>query len=305
MLISNTDTVDWLIQASHRYPLLTAKEEIIFARHVQAWQEIKDIERPTPKQKMVMRRGKRAYDRFFQSNIRLAVNVAKKYVRVGGTQSLEDLIQEGLLGLQSGILRFDPTRGYKFSTYAYWWIKQGIIRSIERHGRTIRLPHGVNQTIKAAMDFMREHHRQTGRLPALSLVAEHCNVSELSLQHYLNHNASILSLDETVKEGYESSTYLDLLADLSEVEDSYNECGLMSEPLQDAVQHLSDKQRHVILSRYFHTLKSPPSFESIAQEVGTTRQMVQIHHKSALIRLQQYLRPSPKPEGTPARQSAA
>jgi DNA-directed RNA polymerase sigma subunit (sigma70/sigma32) len=163
----------------------------------------------------------------------------------------------------------------------------------------------VNQTIKAAMDYIRDTHRETGRLPSFEEAAEHCNVSALSLQHYLNHNASILSLDEKVRDGHETSTYLDLIADEMNNDDVYNECDLLTEPLLKAVDKLTDKQRRIILSRYFHTMKAPPSFESIAKEEGTTRQMIQTHHRTALVKLRQYLMPVSKPRQAPTPKSAA
>jgi len=305
VLSKDADGLDWLLNASQRYPLLTAKEEIIFARHVQAWRDQGDINQPTPKQQAVIRRGTRAYERFFQSNIRLAVDCAKKFTRVAGTQSIEDLVQEGLIGLQSAILKFDPSRGYKFSTYAYWWIKQGIIRAIERNSRTIRLPHGANQKIKAAVDFMREFKQTTGKLPQLQDVADHCNISLEYLEYYLTHNASILSLDEKVKDACDGSTYLELLADCSSHESMLNEYEFMTGPLQEALSHLPDKQREVIMSRYFHTLKEPPSYTTIAKEQGMKRQTAQEQHRRALQNLKQRLAPQLGLGGTPTQRCAA
>ena len=117
------------LNSAGKYPLLSDEQELMLGRQVQAWVEIRDLDNPTPEQKRICRIGKRAYDKFFKSNLKLVVSVAKKYARLCNFLTLDDLIQEGCLGLGRAVEKFDPTRGYKFSTYAYWWSRQSKIHT--------------------------------------------------------------------------------------------------------------------------------------------------------------------------------
>ena len=109
--MASTESVDWILQQSHNYPLLTADQEIVLARQVQAWVEIREQTELTKEQQKIVRRGKHAYDSFFLSNIRLVVKVASRYTRVAGSLGLDDLIQEGLLGLSERSLSLTRSEG--------------------------------------------------------------------------------------------------------------------------------------------------------------------------------------------------
>ncbi len=130
------DAVNSWLQNAARYPLLTASEEIVYAHQVQKGRK----EDATPAEKRI---GKRAHKRMFVSNLRLVVSIAKKFngrIKRSGTVSLEDLLQAGCLGLHRGIELFDPERGFKFSTFGYWWCRQAIAREVEYVSQTIRIP---------------------------------------------------------------------------------------------------------------------------------------------------------------------
>ena len=278
-------SVDWIIKQSHRYPLLTPAEEITLARHVQEWQALLDVKRPGRRQKAVIARGKRARERFFLSNIRLAVNVAGKYHRYSGTLALDDLIQEGLVGLDTAIIKFDPGLGYKFSTYSYWWIRQGITRAINRHSRIIHLPMQANDTIRKAMDYMQEHMRDSGKLPPLEDVAKHCKVAKRTLVGYLNHNASVLSLDQRMGSNDTHNDFIEVVADPKSLQDTTDELTPFTEALYEAISELTPTHQQVIKQRYLSGQDQPKPFIQIGQELKSSRQATQQMHDRALISL--------------------
>lgn len=275
-------SVDWIIQHSHRYPLLTAAEEIQLARQVQAWMALKDVKRPTKRQQGIINRGRRARDRFFLSNIRLAVNVAGKYKRHGGSLSLEDLIQEGLVGMDSGILKFDPGLGYKFSTYAYWWIRQGITRAINRHSRIIHLPMQANDQLRKAMGYMQEYMQKHGKLPPVQEVANHCGIQKRTLLGYLNHNAGVVSLDQKMPGGDNFSAFMDVVADPSSLEPIPDDLREFNDALDEAIGTLSNDHQHVIRSRYFCNSENPTTFTQIGADLKISRQATEQMHRRAM-----------------------
>jgi RNA polymerase primary sigma factor len=278
-------SVDWIIQHSRRYPLLTAAEEITLARQVQAWVTLGHVESPNKKQKGIINRGRRARDRFFLSNIRLAVNVAGKYKKYCGTLTLEDLIQEGLIGLDSAILKFDPALGYKFSTYCYWWIRQGITRAINRHSRIIRLPMQANDVIRKSMDYMQQYVCDTGKLPPIADVAKHCNIQKETLLGYLNHNASVISLDQKMPGSERYGEFMDVVADPSSVKPEADDLDQFSDALREAIDDLCPAYQHIIERRYFHNTRHPTPFEEIGKDLEISRQATQQMHKRAMTTL--------------------
>jgi len=142
-----TDSIGFYLSSIGRVPLLTAAEEIELAHHVQDMKQLKELpqEDLTSRQKHKIRMGKRARDRMMAANLRLVVSVAKKYQNQG--LELLDLVQEGAIGLERAVDKFDPAMGYKFSTYAYWWIRQGMTRAIDNSARTIRLPIHISEKL--------------------------------------------------------------------------------------------------------------------------------------------------------------
>lgn len=275
-------SVDWIIKQSHRFPLLTAAEEITLARQVQAWRELAEVTEPTKKQKLIIAKGRRARERFFLSNIRLAVNVAGKYHRHGGTLTLEDLIQEGLLGLDAAISKFDPSLGYKFSTYCYWWIRQGITRAINRHSRIIHLPMQANDSIRKAMDYMNSELRKTNKLPPLAEVAKLCGIGKETLINYLNHNASVLSLDQKMAGNPENNDFIDVVADPRSLEPEPDDLRQFNDVLHDAIDQLNPQYQHIIEQRYFTSERRPVPFVQIGEELKVSRQATQQMHDRAM-----------------------
>ncbi len=306
--MANTESVDWILQQSHNYPLLTAEQEIVLARQVQAWVEIRDLAELSREQQKIVRRGKHAYDSFFLSNIRLVVKVASRYTRVAGSLGLDDLIQEGLLGLERAIIKFDPQRGYKFSTYAFNWIRQSINRAISNKSRSIRIPCGAIASIKKANDYMREQEREHNRMPNLAEVAKYCGVSLPTLKHYLPHNASVISLDDRVKGNRstsEASTYLELLADVPIEPSMLSELDNIVAMLPKLLDDLTAEEQQIIRMRYMSGEHQPVPFTKIGRELGISRQTANQRHDAALRKLRAKLNYCAKPEDIQALRCAA
>ena len=144
-----SDSIKDYLNSIAKYPLLTPQQEIQLGRRVQRLRELQSLGRAlTNAEQREVRSGERARQRFIQSNLQLVVHVARRYdKRNNKTMELLDLIQEGNIGLARAVELFDPTRGYKFSTYAYWWIRQGITRALISSDAIIRLPIGVHETM--------------------------------------------------------------------------------------------------------------------------------------------------------------
>ena len=151
-----TDAIGFYLSSIGRVPLLTPAEEIELAHHVQTMKKFLELplEEQTPRQRHQIRMGKRARDRMMAANLRLVVSVAKKYQNQG--LELLDLVQEGAIGLERAVDKFDPAMGYKFSTYAYWWIRQGMTRAIDNSARTIRLPIHISEKLSKMRRISRE-----------------------------------------------------------------------------------------------------------------------------------------------------
>jgi RNA polymerase primary sigma factor len=185
-------------QARGRFPLLTHEQEITLGRDVRRWLDWPGGPDAAPPE--VRRRGARSRERMIAANLRLVGTVAGKFVRVGQRRGLElaDLIQEGAIGLARGVEKFDPTRGYKFSTYAYWWIRQAITRALDSAG-TIRLPSHTAQELQRAAKL------PAGELAALD-PAERQRLEQLALLR------ACASLDAPMALGGDAGTLGDVLA---------------------------------------------------------------------------------------------
>jgi RNA polymerase primary sigma factor len=259
-----TDSVQLFLNEAGRYPLLTAAEEVELAKRIE-------------------RGDLQAKDRMINSNLRLVVSIAKKYQ--GHGLSLLDLIQEGIIGLIRAVEKFDWRRGYKFSTYATWWIRQAVQRGVANKSRTIRIPvHIVEREQKIA----RAERELTLKLERLPTDEEVARTAKLSLRHVREVRAAaraVASLDKPL--GEESDTaFGDIVAtDKSDVEEEVV-VGLSEHLLRAAVDKLPDREQLVIKLRYgLDGDRDPKSLETIGREMGLTRERVRQIETQALERL--------------------
>ena len=259
-------TVSFILEQAGRYPLLTAAQEITLGKQVQQWIELRDLEHPTMEQKRIIRAGRKAYDRMYVCNIRLVVNVAKKFHRFTESLGFEDLIQEGCVGLSRAVEKFDPERGYKMSTYAYWWIRQSINRAIATSDRTIRLPVDAGDILRKMHTFIAEQREATGKVPSIKACAEYCKITELRLKLIMRHAGGVYSLDARAKHNSEeASSLLDLIpCDRGNPWEVVEQEELI-EQLDDLLKKLSSPQRTVISCHWGLNGSTPMQLDELAK----------------------------------------
>jgi RNA polymerase primary sigma factor len=184
----------WWLDTIGRIPLLTPAEEVQLGQIIQRWQQ-----HPEPCPPGIRRRGMRARDRFVQANLRLAVSyVSKRCFRLAKAHGQEDLIQAANMGLITAAERFDPARGYRFSTYAYWWIRQAVSRWADQHSRLISIPGSHCQHLGRIGPITRRLEQELNRTPTRQEIATELGVSMQVLEQVLENGRSIASLDEQI-----------------------------------------------------------------------------------------------------------
>lgn len=285
------DSVKHYLNEIGRYPLLTAEQEIQLSRQVDAAKPLSGKAELTAEEKRILRVAERATRKLINCNLRLVVTVAKQYVRRlnGSGMELMDLVQEGALGLARAVELFDGTKGYKFSTYAYWWIRQAITRGIDSKERLIRVPqHGLDKVYKVVR-YQKQYLQMHGKMPTLAELAKATDLELEHLQLLLARNAWHRSLDEMVVET--GSPILDMIPD-AEATDRQIDCMEKDEKaamLSIALNCLSQEELHTISRRYGLGGAEPMTLSSIASEDGVSRervrQRVQLAHNKMRLQL--------------------
>jgi RNA polymerase primary sigma factor len=259
-----TDSLQLFLNEAGRYPLLTAAEEVELA---------KLIERGDP----------RAKDRMINSNLRLVVSIAKKYQ--GHGLSLLDLIQEGIIGLIRAVEKFDWRRGYKFSTYATWWIRQAVQRGVANKSRTIRIPVHIVEREQKIARVERELTLKLERQPTEDEVAKTAKLSLKHVREVRRAARAVASLDKPLGDDGDTA-FGDIVAtDRADVEEEVV-VGLAEDLLRSAVSNLPEREQKVIKLRYgLDGDEDPKSLEMIGRELGLTRERVRQIETQALERL--------------------
>jgi RNA polymerase sigma factor (sigma-70 family) len=292
------------VSSGRRYDRITAAQELEYGRQVALWLE---DEAPSP---AVVRAGQRAKQRLIEANLRLVVSIAKKYVNKG--LELMDLVQEGNIGLDRAAEKFDYRKGWRFSTYSYWWIRQGITRSLAEKAALIRMPIHTSEKLCASRLFISKYTQAHGRLPSDRMVVIHLlggeekiaaelaahpdraeakiKLATENLRLFREMDRYCPSLDQPVMAGGSFSegndtTLGDTIAAIREDVDA----PLMTEEMRDAVVDLLDlvnaEDRAVLIARHGLDGEGPRTLQAIADELNVSREWVRQIQGRALRKL--------------------
>jgi RNA polymerase sigma factor (sigma-70 family) len=288
---STTDGVRHYLNAIGRVPLLTAEEEVDLAKRFQAGLEATSRLAATPpppaaeraQLRRLVREGDSAQERLVTANLRLVVSIARRYL--GRGLSLLELVQEGNLGLMRGVEKFDHTKGYKFSTYATWWIRQALTRGTANKARAVRLPVHVHELVAKIRRTEFELLQIVGREPTDGEVAEALGLEVARLRELRLAGREVTSLDRTVGEDGDA-TLGDLVPDDDAVDPmEIATAGVARDELIAALAHLHDRERGVIELRYGLTGDEPRTLEEIGAFYGVTRERIRQIEKKTLAKL--------------------
>ncbi len=286
------DLVSSYLRDIGRVPLLTNDQEITLGRQVQELVLLEQLEtdlegkigaKPSLDElsqalglsvaqvKKKLKAGRRAKERMVAANLRLVVSVAKKYTK--RNMELLDLIQEGTIGLVRGVEKFDPTRGYKFSTYAYWWIRQGITRALAEKSRTIRLPIHITEMLNKLKKGQRELSQELSRTPTLAELAQYVELPEEEVKELMCRASQPVSLEKKVGDG-DDTILLDLLPGEESLPHETVESNCMKSDINALIEQLPELQSSVLRKRYGIDGDAPMTLTGIGRDLGMSRDRV-------------------------------
>jgi RNA polymerase primary sigma factor len=293
------DSVHTYLKSIGRRQLLTAEEEVNLAKRIEAglYAEHKlETERRLSKQlradlEAVAEDGRRAKAHMLEANLRLVVSVAKKYSDRG--LSLLDVVQEGNLGLIRAVEKFDYTKGYKFSTYAMWWIRQAIQRGFADSARTIRLPVHVLEMLSKLSRVERDMHQRLGREPTPEELAIELDRTPDQIEELLRTSRQPISLDSTIGEDGETSIG-DLIEDVDAPEaGELVDRQLMADQLRHALDALTPREATIMSMRFGLYDGNPHTLDEIGKALGLTRERIRQLEKQSLSKLRHPSRAQP------------
>jgi RNA polymerase primary sigma factor len=264
LAVATTDALQLFLNEAAKWPLLTAEEEVELAKEIERGDE-------------------QAKERMINSNLRLVVSIAKRYQ--GHDLHLLDLIQEGIIGLIRAVEKFDWRRGFKFSTYATWWIRQAVQRGVANKSRTIRIPVHIVEREQKIRRAERQLVAETERQPTDEEIAKRAKLPVKQVREVRQAARAVTSLDKPVGAENEG-TFAELVAGDAASPEEEVTYSLQEQALRKAVAQLPDREREVVKLRYgLNGDPDPKSLEAIGRELGLTRERVRQIEAAALERL--------------------
>jgi len=262
------DSVRLYLREIGKIPLLTAEEEFDLAQKVVSG-------------------DKRAKDKMAEANMRLVVSIAKRYV--GRGLDLLDLIQEGNTGLLRAVEKFDPDKGFKFSTYATWWIRQAITRAIADQARTIRIPVHMVETINKLLRTQRRLTQDLNREPTNEEIAEEMELDVEKVEHIMKIKQDISSLDASVRDDEEDSVLGDFIEDEDTITPEESATGsLLKQQVKGLLGSLSEREQKILRLRFGLEDGKNHTLEEVGQEFSVTRERIRQIEAKALAKLKKH-----------------
>jgi RNA polymerase primary sigma factor len=290
--VSSDDTVGLYLKEMARVPLLTTEEEVDLAKRLEAGNEasaelarIEDTadDETIYRLKAIIEDGRAARDHLIKANTRLVVSIAKKYM--GRGVHFLDLIQEGNLGLMKAVEKFDYTRGYRFSTYATWWIRQTITRAIADQGRTIRVPVHMSDRIRRLYKTARQLEQENGRKPTPEEIAARMDLEPRKVQWMLKVSWRPMSLERPVgeEEDSELGSFIEDLTTPTPTQSAYQ--NLLREKVEEVLGTLTAREARILRLRFGLQNGRSYTLEEVGQKFGLTRERIRQIEGKALRRL--------------------
>ena len=303
-LSGGTDSTRQYLRDIGRIKMLTHPEEIEYGKQVRRWIDLqteiephgtvsdtalKEHDLTREQWQKIAKIGDRAKRKMVEANLRLVVSIAKKYTERGVT--LLDLIQEGNIGMIRAVEKYDPTMGYKFSTYAYWWVRQGITRAISQQARVIRLPVHMVEKINKIKQTRHQLSQELGRSVTIEEIADRLDSTADSVRELLRNGVQAMSLDATI--GSDRDTTLgEMLEDSGQNPDAFLSQVEIEQAVDYALSQLPERDRQIIELRAGMSGSKPMSLAQVGSVLGVSRERVRQKEQGARAKMRNRIKRS-------------